>query len=44
MSSIQTALGFQSYGNMTTSAGWTLYFHAGHAVKYLQYLVANPTP
>ncbi len=44
MSSIQTALGVQSWGNMTTSLGWTLYFHASHAVKYLQYLVANPTP
>ena len=45
MSSIQNALGTQ-YGNgfMTTSDGWTLKFHTGHAVKYLQYLVANPTP
>ena len=44
MSSIQTALGVQSYGIMTTSLGWTLFVHTSHAVKYLQYLVANPTP
>ena len=44
MSSIQNALGTQYWGSMTTSEGWTLKFHTGHAVKYLQYLVANPTP
>ena len=44
MSSIQNALGTQYYGSMTTSNGWTLTVHTSHAVKYLQYLVANPTP
>ncbi len=44
MSSIQNALGTQYSGSMTTSDGYTLKVHTGHAVKYLQYLVANPTP
>ncbi len=44
MSSIQTALGDQYYGSMTTTGGWKLQVRTGHAVKYLQYLVANPTP
>jgi len=44
ISSIQNALGTQDWGSMTTSEGWKLVPHTSHAVKYLQYLVANPTP
>ena len=44
ISSIQNALGTQDWGSMTTSDGWKLVPQTGHAVKYLQYLVANPTP
>ena len=43
MSSIQNALGTQLWGSMTTSDGYNLRTHTDHAVKYLQYLVANPT-
>ena len=44
MSSIQNALGDQYAGSMTTSHGWNMQAFTGYAVKYLQYLVANPTP
>ena len=44
MSSIQNALGTQYWGSMTTSDGYNLRTYTGYAVKYLQYLVANPTP
>ena len=44
MSSIQNALGTQVWGSMTTSDGYNLRTYTGYAVKYLQYLVANPTP
>ena len=44
MSSIQNALGTQVWGSMTTTDGYNLRTYTGYAVKYLQYLVANPTP
>ena len=44
ISSIHNALGTQYWGSMTTSDGYNLRTHTNHAVKYLQYLVANPTP
>jgi hypothetical protein len=44
MSSIQNALGTQYAGSMTTSDGWHLQVFTSYAVKYLQYLIANPTP
>ena len=44
MSSIQNALGTQVWGSVTTSDGYNLSVYTGYAVKYLQYLVANPTP
>ena len=44
MSSIQNALGDQYAGSMTTSEGWNLQVFTSYAVKYLQYLIANPMP
>ncbi len=44
MSSIQNALGTQLWGSMTTTDGYNLRTYTGYAVKYLQYLVANPAP
>ena len=44
MSSIQNALGTQVWGSVTTSDGYNLSVYTGYAVKYLQYLIANPTP
>ena len=44
MSSIQNALGTQYAGSMTTSDGWHLQVFTSYAVKYLQYLIANPMP
>ena len=44
MSTIENALGDQSWGSMTTTSGDGLQKFSGYAVKYLQYLIANPTP